>query len=135
MRRVAAWLFVLAAGCAAKGAAAGSGAAIPAGTWGGEHLVLVANASGASVQLDCAHGAIEGRLALGPGGAFDLAGDFVREHGGPIRKNEVEDRRPARYTGRISGKTMTITVEVPGEAALGPFTLELGDPGRIVRCR
>lgn len=97
--------------------------------------MLVAEASGASLQFDCAHGAIAGRLALGAGGAFDLAGNFVREHGGPIRKNEVEDRRPARYTGRISGKTMTITVELSGEPAVGPFTLELGNPGRIVRCR
>jgi hypothetical protein len=130
----------LAVACAARSAppsegAAKSAAAVPAGTWGGVHVVLVASESGAAVQFDCAHGAIPGRLALGPDGRFDLAGDLVAEHGGPIRKGEIEERRPVRYTGRVEGKTMTLTVELPDPPSLGPFTLELGNPGRIVRCR
>jgi hypothetical protein len=128
-------LLLGAAASANPGRATPPAAEIPGGSWGGEHVALVASESGASLQFDCAHGAIAGRLSLGTDGRFDLAGDFASEHGGPIRKNEVEERRPARYRGRVEGKRMTLVVEIAGESSLGPFSLELGNPGRIVRCR
>ena len=111
-------------------------ATIPAGTWGGDHAVLEASDSGASLQFDCAHGAIAGPLAVDADGRFRISGDFVREHGGPIRRGENERREAVFYTGRIQGRTMSLTVELPArEAPMPRFDLELGSPGRIVRCR
>ena len=111
-------------------------ATIPAGTWGGDHAVLEASDSGASLQFDCAHGTIAGPLAVDAEGRFRLSGGFVREHGGPIRRGENERREAVFYVGRIQGKTMALTVELPGgEAPMPRFDLELGKPGRIVRCR
>ena len=111
-------------------------ATIPAGTWGGVHLVLEASDSGASLQFDCAHGTIAGPLALDTDGRFRLSGDLVREHGGPVRPGEAERREEAVYSGRREGKTMSLIVELPGAGVtMGPYALELGNPGRIVRCR
>ena len=125
------------AASAPENGATGSGAtAVPDGRWGGEHAALEASAAGATIRFDCAHGSTSARLTLDREGRFDLAGDFVKEHGGPIRKNEAEDRRRARYRGRVKDGTMTLTVEVEGESApIGPFTLERGSDGHVVRCR
>ena len=110
--------------------------AVEAGRWGGEHAVVDVSDSGATVQLDCAHGAISTPIALDGNGGFDLEGTLAKEHGGPIRKNESEDRRPARYRGRVQGGTMTLTIEsLDGGEASGPFTLEKGSDGHVVRCR
>ena len=109
---------------------------IPHGKWGGEHVILEVSASGAVIQFDCAHGAIPAPLALDSNGRFELSGDFVAEHGGPIRVGEIEKHRAVRYSGRVRGGTMTLSVELGGDQeSFGPFTLELGSDGRIVRCR
>ncbi|HET7452918.1 MAG TPA: hypothetical protein VFL12_09265 [Thermoanaerobaculia bacterium] len=110
--------------------------ALEAGRWGGEHAVVDVSESGATVQLDCAHGSISAAIALDGDGSFDLEGTLVKEHGGPIRKNEAEDRRRARYRGRVQGGTMTLTIEsLDGGEPSGPFTLERGSDGHVVRCR
>ncbi|HET9793596.1 MAG TPA: hypothetical protein VFS34_03965 [Thermoanaerobaculia bacterium] len=112
------------------------GSTIPRGKWGGEHVTLEVSASGAVIQFDCAHGAIPAPLALDSNGRFQLSGDFVAEHGGPIRVGEVEKHQAVRYSGRVRGRTMTLSVELGGDQeGVGPFTLELGSDGRIVRCR
>ena len=104
-------------------------------TWGGEHVQLVFNDSGAIVQYDCAHGSLAALPTLDAAGRFTVGGTHVLEHGGPIRAGEVEDRRPASYSGRIVGSTMTLAVQVSGLGSmLGPFTLKRGDAGRLYRC-
>jgi hypothetical protein len=106
------------------------------GKWGGEHLVVEVSPSGASFQFDCAHGSVSGAIALDGNGKFDVGGDYVAEHGGPIRVGESEARQSVRYTGRVQGRTMSLTVELGGDrGSLGPFALGLGNDGQIVRCR
>jgi hypothetical protein len=132
---------------AAALAIAGSAAAVPEngtlarvplakGKWGGEHLVVEVSGAGASLQFDCAHGSVSGAIALDGNGKFDVGGEYVAEHGGPIRVGETESRRSVRYTGRVQGRTMSLTVELGGDrGSLGPFALGLGNDGQIVRCR
>jgi hypothetical protein len=122
-------------GAAARGRSENASAVIANGTWGGEHVVFHASGSGATVQFDCAHGAISAPLALDAEGRFSLAGDFVKEHGGPIRVGEVENHESARYSGRVDGRRMTLSVALGRDETLGPFTLALGSAGRVVRCR
>ena len=137
-RRVKFVVFCLIASatCAGTAGANAAGATIPAGKWGGEHAVLEVSDRGASIQLDCAHGSISAAIVLDAEGRFDVAGDFAKEHGGPIRKGETESRLSARYHGRVKSRTMTLTIDVAGEGeALGPFALERGSEGHLVRCR
>ncbi len=109
-------------------------ARIPNGDWGGDHVRLTVTDQGASLEFDCGHGAIAEPLAL-KDGALDVHGTYVFEHGGPVRKDESREGKPARYRGTFDGKTLTIRVVVGEGDAVGPFTLEPGKRGRVVKCR
>ena len=111
-----------------------SGKPIEVGAWGGDHVNLLLTATGGTLEYDCAHGTIDQPFLTDSSGRFDLAGTHTREHGGPIRIGEKEDKRPARYTGTTDGRTMTLTVALAGSnEPLGTFTLTRGQPGRILK--
>jgi len=65
----------------------------------------------ATIEYDCAHGGIEGPLAVGGDGKFHLRGTFTPERGGPVRANNVPQDQPATYSGEIKGNTMTLTLK------------------------
>jgi hypothetical protein len=112
-----------------------TGKPIQAGAWGGDHVNLLLTATGGTLEYDCAHGTIDQPFLTDSSGRFDLAGTHTREHGGPIRIGEKEDKRPARYTGTTDGRTMTLSVTLTGSnEPLGTFTLTRGQLGRIVKC-
>jgi hypothetical protein len=107
---------------------------VPAGTWGGEHALLTLTSASATIEFDCAHGALPAPLPLDRG-AFDVAGDFFPEHGGPIRVDEPMVRRPARYQGTIEKQTMTLRVVLTDTSEdAGTFTLTFGTSGRVFKC-
>lgn len=127
---LAALLMVL-AGCSST---TGPDAVIMTGSWGGDHAVLDVTATTASIEFDCAHGTLPVPLTLNRG-AFDVTGDFVQEHGGPIRSDETVDRQPARYTGTVSGNTMTLLVRLTATGQdRGTYTLTRGVSGRVFKC-
>jgi hypothetical protein len=66
---------------------------------------------------------------------FDVTGDYVQERGGPIRTDETLERQPARYTGTVSGNTMTLVVRLiaTGEDR-GTYMLVRGSSGRVFKC-
>jgi hypothetical protein len=106
------------------------------GTWGGEHISLDVNAAGAQVEYDCAHGTIDQKIVADEHGHFDLRGTHVREHGGPVRKDETADSHPAQYAGQIKGDTMSLTVtESDTKEVVGTFTLVYGQQPRLMKCR
>jgi hypothetical protein len=108
---------------------------VPEGQWGGVHVNLSVTTSGATLQFDCAHGSIDRAIAVEADGTFDVPGVFVREHPGPVRDDEVENRQPVRYAGRTDGKTMTLRIlSEDGKTVIDEFTLTFGKPGRIFRC-
>jgi hypothetical protein len=83
---------------------------VAAGAWGGTGIALRVADDGGEVELDCAHGLIEGALTLDADGRFDVKGTLVREHGGPEREGEVLPTEPVRYRGRVEGRHMTLTI-------------------------
>jgi hypothetical protein len=106
------------------------------GTWGGEHIGLEVSDEGGRVEYDCAHGTIDEQLVTDARGGFELRGTHVRERGGPVRKDEPEERHPAVYKGQIEGDTMTLAVtESDTGESVGTFTLTLGRRPRITKCR
>jgi hypothetical protein len=105
------------------------------GTWGGQHIRMHVSQRSASVEFDCANGAITVPLTLNRKGEFSWRGFFSRERGGPVRTDEKPNREPALYTGSISGNTMTLTIKLmDSNEDLGTFTLKHGSAGRVLKC-
>jgi hypothetical protein len=108
---------------------------VASGTWGGEHVGLAVTDAGAHVEFDCASGDIAQPLALDGMGNLSVDGVYVREHGGPIQVGEVPDRKPARYTGRAAGTTLTLDVLLTdSNEKIGTFTLERGAASGVRKC-
>ncbi len=106
------------------------------GVWGGQHISLDVTEQGATVEYDCAHGSIDGKIIPDASGNFNVAGTHVRDHGGPVRKDEIEDAHPARFSGQIRNDTMTLTVtESDTNESVGTFTLVHGASPRIMKCK
>ena len=105
------------------------------GTWGGQHVVMEVTASSATLEYDCANGAITGPLTVDRRGRFSWRGTHTREHGGPIRADEKSNTRPARYTGSTDGKKITLTVTLTDtNETVGTYTLVRGRQGRVFKC-
>jgi hypothetical protein len=105
------------------------------GEWGGEHIALTITPTGAVLEFDCAHGSIVEPIVPDAAGVFDVAGIYVREHGGPIREGEPPDSHPARYVGRIDGSRMTLTVTLTdGPKPQASYTLRQGAPPQVYKC-
>jgi hypothetical protein len=107
---------------------------VPPGNWGGQHIGMVVNADGATIEYDCARGTIDQTL-LAADGMFTAIGTHIREHGGPVRDGETADKHPARYDGRTDGKTMTLEVTLTDSGEkLGTFTLQRGSSPSVFKC-
>lgn len=103
----------------------GAAAALPAGRWGGEGVSLDVTSAAVALEFDCAHGRVEGAWRVGGDGAFDVAGRFISEHGGPVRGDEAAAEHPASYRGRLDGKRVTFEVRLSDDdSRLGPFSAE-----------
>ena len=124
--------FVLVLACAGPPSARGDGTPV-LGTWNGMHASLALADTGGTIEYDCAHGRI--RAAVQPDGAgrFDAPGVHFRDHGGPVRIDEVPDSAPARYVGQVRGAVMNLRVFV-GTDTLGPFTLRRDASPQLMRC-
>jgi hypothetical protein len=90
---------------------------------------------GGAIEFDCAHGTIDGPLALDRRGRFEVKGRYLPEHPGPVRRDESAEGRPARYLGLVRGQVMTLRVTVDDGTELGPYRLALGRRGRVFKCR
>lgn len=130
-------LCALAVAAAALGAGPSGGDTkrVAAGAWGAAGIAMDITASGARIEYDCAHGTITEPLVLDADGRFDVKGRHSREHGGPVREGEDSNGQPVRYTGQVTGDTMTLTVMPEGsDTAISSHTLVRGKTGRIHKC-
>ncbi len=106
------------------------------GNWGGQHISLQLTPKGGAVEWDCAHGELSGPVTLDKQGRFDIRGTYEPEHGGPVRSNEISNAEKVRYSGRVTGDRMTLTVTRAGaKARLGNFALERGKEPMLMKCR
>jgi hypothetical protein len=108
---------------------------LPPGVWGGDHISMTIGDTGTHFELDCAHGDLPAAPTLDRQGHFDVAGNYVREHGGPIRQGEIPDSHPAIFSGTVASTTMTLTIRLSDtNESIGAFTLVLGSLGRVFKC-
>ena len=103
------------------------------GEWGGEHVSLTITEAGSSLLFDCASGTIPGPFTVDAGGRFDLRGTYTPGTGGP----EPIDPPPAQdatYSGRVSGRNMTLTVDVDGHLPGFTYELRQGQEPQLFLC-
>jgi len=105
------------------------------GVWGGDHISMSLGDTSTHLELDCAHGDVPAVPTLDLQRQFDIAGTYVREHGGPIRQGEIPDSHPAIYSGTVASTTMTLTIRLSDtHESIGAFTLVSGSFGRVFKC-
>nr|MBA3241547.1 hypothetical protein [Acidobacteriota bacterium] len=109
---------------------------LPVGSWGGEHIGLQVTERGATVEYDCAHGKIGRRIVPDRNGRFDVPGTHTEESGGPVRQDAQPHTYAVRYTGRVRGGRMSLTVTRGGTGkVIGTYTLMRGQEPSIFKCR
>ena len=111
------------------------GERVPNGGWGADHVVLTITDNGGRVEFDCARGTLDHPLRLDDRGRFSVAGTFVPEKPGPVRQDETDAARPARYQGRLDRQKLEFTVTVEGQTAQGPYTVTLAKAPKLEKCR
>jgi hypothetical protein len=128
-------LAVISAACAAGTTSVPTARLIPFGTWGGDSGGLIVGDSSAHLHVGCTFGDILGRITVDPQGRFDVAGTYMlRAY--PVT---VGPAVPARFTGRITGTTITITATVDDTVehrtvVRGPVSVTLGVAPRLDPC-
>src|SRR2546426_852786 len=102
---------ILAVALLAAGACSSSDRQVATGRWGGHNAELTVTSAGATARFKCAAtGTIGQRLVVDAGGAFDVPGSFET----PVINAGVQS---ARYTGSVSGSTMTLALSIGGQPA------------------
>ena len=138
MRTIRSWsafIALVAVAAYACGGATTGPSRLPPGVWGGDHISLSVADTSTHLELDCAHGDIPAVPTLDRQGQFEVAGTYVREHGGPIRQGEIPDSHPAIYSGLVASTTMTLTIRLSDtNEPVGTFTLVSGSSGRVFKC-
>lgn len=108
---------------------------VSVGRWGGRHVGMEVTGEGAQLDFDCAHATISQPLNIDANGNYDVTGLYTPEHGGPVRLGEDTSGQPAHFKGRLTGKSLTLTITLDGSSeSIGPFTLEQGKYARIMKC-
>lgn len=109
--------------------------AVTAGAWGGAHAQMEVTPQETRFELDCARGLIPGPLEVDKSGRVDTSGSLIREGVGAGAETDAGAGEPARFRGKLAGKTLTLTVTLVGPAQdLGTYKLTLGRPARLGQC-
>lgn len=103
------------------------------GEWGGEHVGLTITDAGSSLTFDCASGTIPGPFTVDAGGYFNLSGTYTPGMGGPEPFNPPP-AQAATYSGRVSGRDMTLTVDMEGGLPGFSYALRQGEPPQLFLC-
>ena len=94
--------------------------AIVRGTFGGNNAGLMADDTSAHLHIGCTYGNVHEPIVLDLNSRFDVTGEQnITAH--PV---DLGVLHPARFTGSIDGRTMTVTVTLTDTAVtLGPVEL------------
>ena len=111
------WGFVVLAGCNASPFPPG---AMVSGTWGGSNAGLLVDDTSAHIHIGCTNGNVHAPIVLDMSGRFDVAG----VHNITAHPVDLGILHPARFSGTVDGRTMTLTVALTDTAVtLGPVQL------------
>ena len=110
--------------------------AVPNGVWGGEHIRMEVNGSGADIEFDCAMGSISQRLGLDDKGRFKVQGVYIAATPAPgaVDGGLTASGVKATYTGTLSGSRLRLEVFIEGQDMPRNFDLVQGDQGHLAKC-
>jgi hypothetical protein len=110
--------------------------AVSNGVWGGEHIRMEVNDSGADIEFDCARGSISQRLELDDKGRFKVQGIYIAETPAPaaVDSGVTPTGVKATYTGTLSGSSLRLEVFIEGQDMPRTFDLVQGDQGHLAKC-
>lgn len=110
--------------------------AVPNGMWGGEHIRMEVNDSGADIEFDCARGSISQPLELDDKGRFKVEGIYKAETPAPAAADggSPVSGVKATYTGILTGSSLRLEVFIEGQDTPRTFDLEQGDQGQLAKC-
>lgn len=112
--------------------------AVPNGVWGGEHIRMEVNDSGADIEFACARGSISQRLELDDKGRFKVQGIYMAETPTPapaaVEGGLTASGVKATYTGTLSGSSLRLEVFIEGQDMPRTFDLVQGDQGHLAKC-
>lgn len=108
---------------------------LPLGNWGGENAGMIVSNTAMHVHIGCTYGDVSGRVPVGSGGQFDVAGSYMLR-AFPIA---IGPTVPARFTGRLEGARITITATVDDTVrdttvVLGPVSVSYGAEAKLGPC-
>ena len=116
-------------------ASAANKVSVPSGAWGGDRMNMMMNATGATIDMDCASGVITGKIKPDAKGRFTARGTFDQQRGGPQRADDfVAGGKPAIYSGQFAGRTLKLSVTPAGATAPQNYVLQQGQRVKLVRC-
>ena len=110
--------------------------AVPNGVWGGEHIRMEVNDSGADIEFDCARGSISQPLRLDGNGRFKVQGIYMAQTPAPaaVDAGLTASGVKATYTGTVSGSSLRLEVFIEGQDTPRIFDLIHGDQGHLAKC-
>jgi hypothetical protein len=101
------------------------------GTWGGDNAGLIASDTSAHVHIGCTLGDTKGPIHPDADGRFEATGTYNVD-AYPVDRGIFH---PARFSGRIIGQSMTLTVVLTdNDRQLGPVTLTYGKEPKMGPC-
>lgn len=101
------------------------------GTWGGNDAGLIAGDTAAHVHIGCTVGDARLPIAVQDDGTFEATGTYDVD-AFPVPRGILH---PARFSGRITGTTMVLTVTLLDTArTLGPVQLTFGVTPQMGPC-
>lgn len=105
------------------------------GTWGADNAGVIVTETVVHVHIGCTFGDLPGQAQLDASGRFTVDGSYV------LRAYPVQlgPSLPAQFSGRVSGRTLTLAVAVNDTVeqkvvALGPVTVTFGREPRMGPC-
>lgn len=102
-----------------------------AGTWGGDNAGLIVTGNDVHVHIGCTLGDAIGPIHPDTNGRFEFSGNYNVD-AYPVDRGITH---PATFTGRIAGRTMTMTVTLTDTGqVLGPVTLTYGKEPKMGPC-
>ena len=110
--------------------------AVPNGVWGGEHIRMEVNDSGADIEFDCARGSISQPLRLDDKARFKVQGIYMAESPAPAAADAglSPSGVKATYVGTLSGSSLRLEVFIEGQDTPLTFDLVQGDQGHLTKC-
>jgi hypothetical protein len=108
---------------------------IAAGVWGGQHVRMDVNETGATFEFDCANATVAEPIAIDQHGQFRAKGVFHAESPGPSRESDPTENANATFTGSVEGDTLHLIISITDENESRSFTLVKGRKARLMKCR